>query len=311
VEEDVLKDDPTFKCSRCSHIFAYDRGSEEPGPIPSSSASEERDEPAASHTVGRSESLSFTFGEHDSRGVTDAVDPGENVSSAAGAAPEDDDFVFREEDDGPVEEEGSPPPEDRLDEPRFVRGEDELRVESESKPHPERPYLVFVVLLALLFANFALYLRNHPAEAARILARIPIAGRMLTEDRLLQTRIHLGDVEGVYQRIKDDRLVFIVSGRATNTSSQPLKGIQIESTLYGDSGDALDSKSIYCGNAMSLKIVKDLSSKEISLLQRLEPPQRFEIQPGESAGFTVVFMTPPGGLKQFSARVVAAQQTLS
>jgi hypothetical protein len=62
---------------------------------------------------------------------------------------------------------------------------------------------------------------------------------------------------------------------------------------------------------MSLKIVRDLSSKEISLLQRLEPPKRFEIRPGESAGFSVVFMSPPPGLKEFSAKVLAAQPVAS
>jgi hypothetical protein len=87
--------------------------------------------------------------------------------------------------------------------------------------------------------------------------------------------------------------------------------VQIESALYDAAGRAVETKSIYCGNAMSLKIVKDLSTKEISLLQRLEPPKRFEIRPGESAGFSVVFLNPPAGLKEFATRVVAAQPAAS
>jgi len=130
---------------------------------------------------------------------------------------------------------------------------------------------------------------------------------VLAEDHLLQTRVQLQDVEGTYQQIKDERMVFIVSGRAINTSSEPLKGVQIESAVYDAGGKPIETKSIYCGNAMSLKIVKDLSTKEISLLQRLEPPKRFEIRPGESAGFSVVFLNPPRTLREFTARVAAAQ----
>jgi hypothetical protein len=224
----------------------------------------------------------------------------------------EDAFAFGDdEEEAPREEEPPAPEPPDVDEPRFVRGEDELRVEETTASHPERVYFAFLALLALVFANLALYLRNHGDETERWLARLPVLGGLLTEDRLLQTKIQLQDLEGVYQQIKDDRTVFIVSGRALNTSEQPLKGVQIESGVYDEGGNPVETKVIYCGNAMSLKIVRDLSSKEISLLQRLEPPQRFEIQPGEAAAFTVVFMTPPPKLREFTARVVAAQPVVS
>jgi hypothetical protein len=165
-------------------------------------------------------------------------------------------------------------------------------------------------VLVLVWVNVALYLRGHPTETIGALAKLPVVGRTLTVDRVLRTRVHLDELRGTYQQIKGDQLVFIVAGRAINTSMETLRGVQIESALYGASGDPLQSKSIYCGNAMSLKIVKDLSSKEISLLQRLEPPQRFEIRPGQSASFTVVFMDPPEEFREFSTRVVAAERTL-
>jgi hypothetical protein len=151
------------------------------------------------------------------------------------------------------------------------------------------------------YAIFTLDLLNHPARAEKLLASLPMVGNVLSEDHLSQTRIQLQDVEGVYQQIKEDRLVFIVSGRAVNTSNEPLKGVQIESTIIDAGNHTVEAKSIYCGNAMSLKIVKDLSPKEISLLQRLEPTKRFEIRPGESAGFSVVFLNPPRGLREFTA----------
>ena len=347
VEDEVLRDEPTFKCSRCSHIFAYD-GAPPPRPAP---------RPVPRSAAGSSESLSFAFATN--AAASHAVEeepsfpdrdeepedgPEEDIPDPRAATPardedregddEDDDedtrghhtiddeeesFAF--EDDraeagdevaGEEEEEDEEPGYDEPrheDEPRFVRGEDELRVEPEADERaPGRPWLVFVALVAILWANVALYLRNHPAEATTLLSHVPVAGPWLTEDRLLQMRLHLHDVTGTWQKIKDDRAVFIVSGRALNTSPRPLKGVQIESTLLGNGGKVLDTKAIFCGNAMSMKIVGDLSSKEISLLQRLEPPQRFEIGPGEAAAFTVVFMDPPNGMREFTARVVGAQR---
>jgi predicted Zn finger-like uncharacterized protein len=305
VESDVLSQDQTFKCSRCSHIFAHEaQGTLEPEPAMEARSAEPRREPA-----GRgAESLAFTFssGAQSASAGAEPIPPlplpRRPVEPAQDYSFDDDgdlDSATRDGDQEPVVEPD--------DEPRFVRGEDDLRVEPEPSGAAGRPYLVYLALLVVAYAIFSLDLLNHPARAEKLLASVPIVGSVLTEDHLLQTRIQLQDVEGVYQQIKEDRLVFIVSGRAINTSNGALKGVQIESTIVDASNHTIEAKSIYCGNAMSLKIVKDLSSKEISLLQRLEPTKRFEIRPGESAGFSVVFLNPPLGLKEFTARVAAAQ----
>ncbi len=233
--------------------------------------------------------------------------------------PADRDFSFvedeeRDESSEPTSDESVAAPAEydlRSDEPRFVRGEDQLRVEAERGRDARRPYLAYLTILVVLYAILALDLLNHPAQAAKLLAAVPIVGNMIAEDHLLQTRVQLQDVEGAYQQIKDDRPVFIVSGRAVNAAAESLKGVQIESAVYDQSGKLVETKSIYCGNAMSLKIVKDLSTKEITLLQRLEPPKRFEIRPGEAAGFSVVFLNPPPTLKEFTARVASAQSSAS
>jgi predicted Zn finger-like uncharacterized protein len=318
VESEVLVQDQTFKCSRCSHIFAHEAPSTvEPeavpqkplvAPLPQARHTETRREPPR-HDA---ESLAFTF----SSAAQPAAAAAEPIPTHPPPAPrrvvaQAPDYSFDDDDvEGPlsvVEDKSEPEPVDPDDEPRFVRGEDDLRVERETAASSGRPYLVYLSVLVIGYAILTLDLLNHPARAEKLLASVPMVGSMLSEDHLLQTRIQLQDVEGVYQQIKEDRLVFIVSGRAVNTSNEPLKGVQIESTIVDGGNHTVEAKSIYCGNAMSLKIVKDLSPKEISLLQRLEPTKRFEIRPGESAGFSVVFLNPPRGLKEFTARVAAAQ----
>jgi len=314
VEQDLLERDQTFKCSRCGHIFAYESAEtgqpEASGPPPMRDPEPEpkplpRPEPRKPPARRDADSLSFSFSgaaEHA------AAELGDHETPVIGArATTDDEFALGDEADQMVDDHDGGGATAIGDEPRFVRGEEDLRVEETRRETGGRPYLVFLVALVVVYAILALDLRNHPARAERLLAGVPGIGEMLAEDNLLQTRVQLQDVEGVYQQIKDDKLVFIVSGRAVNTAPAALKGVQIESVLYDAGGKPVETKSIYCGNAMSLKIVKDLSTKEISLLQRLEPPKRFEIRSGESAGFSVVFVGPPPGLKEFSTRVVAAQ----
>lgn len=346
VDDAVLEKEPRFRCSRCSHIFSHDvddeaaaagdsvfeeEGGEDEEPV-------EGEEPAAAGepyetgggeagtgeepelpglgTGGRSEpsrtgpgeSLAFSFDSYTRDEEAEEPDEEEETDEGPDAAEGDDDLTFEDE---PVHARPSPVRRRSPDEPRFVRGEDELRVEPPDRASPTRPWVVFTAVLALVWVNLALYLRSHPAEAISALSELPVVGRPLTEDRVLRRRVHLDDLHGSYQRIKDDQLVFVVSGRARNTSTGTLRGVQIESGLYAEGGESVATKSIYCGNAMSLKMVKDLSSKEISLLQRLEPPQRFEIRPGQSAAFTVVFMNPPEGFREFSARVVAAERTVA
>ena len=344
VESDLLDEDQTFKCSRCGHIFAYQANGGTSAPEPSAddaaapeaqqapppeppaapaapaAAVPEPAKPEVKKPVARRdiESLSFQF-----KQPTAPAKPPEPEHAApvihrepeadSESEPELDDFRFEDDDIPPAPAPQATAARRRAiaDEPRFVRGEEDLHDDEDEGGNAGRPYLVFLAVLGAVYALFTLNLLNHPTQAERLLASVPVVGDVLAEDHLLQVRVQLQDVEGAYQQIKDDRMVFIVSGRAVNASAEPLKGVQIESSLYDASGKPIETKSIYTGNAMSLKIVKDLSSKEISLLQRLEPPKRFEIRPGESAGFSVVFVSPPTGAKEFTARVVAAQSSAS
>ena len=340
VDDDVASDEPTFKCSRCSHFFgqeavavvraakqAKETEAEELGaPI----VGDDAEPPAAETTLPDPASPAFA----PEPPVEPAPPPRRTPARSNRADPESLSLPFstRPRDELPADEleEADDDREFDLDvedepsddyslgatdpasdaRPRFIRDSEEYAPQR-SRDRVGRPYLIFIGVLLLVFGNLALYLRNHPDTSERFLASVPFAGRILVENRLLQSRVYLRDIEGVYQQIKDGRTVFIVTGRAINTAEAPLKGVEIESALYDATGSPLIAKSIYCGNAMSLKIVKDLSSKEISILQRLQPPQRFEIAPGEAAGFSVVFLDPPDGFKEFSARVTAAQPALS
>ena len=167
--------------------------------------------------------------------------------------------------------------------------------------------LIFLLMVVSAYAVVTRALFASPALCDRLIGRLPLVGTG-GDDRLLTRKVALSDVVGSYQRIKDGKQVFVISGKALNTAPVALHGVQIAGTLYDPSGRTLDQKTISCGNVISAKVLKDLTPQEVSILQKLSPPKRFMIEPGESSTFVIVFMEPPHDAAEFSTRVVAAQR---
>jgi hypothetical protein len=166
------------------------------------------------------------------------------------------------------------------------------------------------VFLAFVVAGYGVLTRAlfaSPLLFDRTVGRLPFIGRV-GDDRLLARKVALSEVAGSYQRIKDGKEVFVITGKALNTSPVALHGVQIDGALYNNAGKAVDEKTIYCGNVISAKVLKDLTPRELSILQKLNPPKRFMIEPGESATFVIVFMDPPREAVEFSTQVVGAQR---
>ena len=158
---------------------------------------------------------------------------------------------------------------------------------------------VYGLLTQALFAS--------PNLTDQFLQRVPLVGT-LGVDRLMSRKVALSEVTGNYHNIKDGKQVFVISGKALNTAPVALRAVQIAGKLYDGNGQVIEQKIIFCGNVISAKVLKDLTPRELSILQTLNPPKHFVIQPGESSTFVIVFLDPPQGSVEFSAQVVAAQR---
>jgi predicted Zn finger-like uncharacterized protein len=170
-----------------------------------------------------------------------------------------------------------------------------------------RAILVFLAIVVGGYAVMTRALFASPALCDRLLDRLPLIGT-LGDERLLIRKVALSDVVGNYQRIKDGKEVFVIAGKALNTAPMALRLVQISGKLYDKNDQAVDQKTIYCGNVISAKVLKDLTPNELSILQKLNPPPSFMIEPGESSTFVIVFMDPPRNVVEFSTSVVAAQR---
>ena len=309
-----------LKCSRCRRLF----------PAPASPS--QKTSPARPTAVPRTpESLTLPFEEREWKDEVEAprdddielIEPEEQFT--LGTETPRDQLVAPAVADEPPERPGafdeSLPPElpatarskaSRKDVARGRDAEDDAEAEGRTADRNRergkvRAIFVFLALVVAGYAVVARALFASPSLCDRLLSRVPLIGR-LGDDRLLTRKVALSDVLGNYQRIKDGKEVFVITGKAMNTSSAGLHGVQIAGRLYDRAGNAVDEKTIYCGNVISAKVLKDLTPSELSILQKLNPPRRFMIEPGESSTFVIVFMDPPRNVVEFSANVVAAQR---
>ena len=171
-----------------------------------------------------------------------------------------------------------------------------------------RAILTFLSLTVLAFGGLTGTLLASPDLTDRFVQGIPFVGATLGGDRLMSRKVSLSELSGSYQRIKENKLVFVITGKAFNSAPVALQSVQIGGKLFDNTGQMVDQKSIYCGNVISAKVLKDLTPQMLSILQTLNPPRQFNIEPGASSTFVIVFMDPPAGAVEFSAQVLAAQR---
>jgi predicted Zn finger-like uncharacterized protein len=302
---------PMLKCSRCKHVFAAPT-SKKRGLAPprrATPAADENlklpfDEPAWKDEAEPDPSPEFNIAEPE-EGFTLGVDENPDklalpeIPAEKGAPVVTPRAMARHQEEVPERREES-------------EVEPELD-EEETAPTPRRgrsstvaPILIFLAIVATGYGFLARALFASPTLCDKLVGRLPLIGR-LGSDRLLTRKVALSDVLGSYQRIKDGKEVFVITGKALNTAPVALGSVQIAGKLYDTGGQALDEKVIYCGNVISAKVLKDLTQRELSILQKLNPPKRFMIEPGGSSTFVIVFMDPPRAAAEFSAQVVAAQ----
>ena len=210
-----------------------------------------------------------------------------------------------------------PEPEELEDEEdRFRMGDDDEEQAPEPPPTPEprtpalpagdRPPARFA-LRALLgvslgYALLSVYLYTHPDSVGTLLGTVPLVGDRLAETRMEPASIQLADVRGTYERVQDDQLVFVIAGTAINNAPVAARAIQIQGRIMGAEEQR---QVVFCGAAP--RDVHELSTREIGLLQALEPPKEWALGPGEQSPFSIVFVGPPKDLRQFAAEVVAVR----
>lgn len=168
------------------------------------------------------------------------------------------------------------------------------------------PYMTLFGLLLIVFSLVAALSHAHPKISEAVVKQIPLLGTVLLKNNHLKDGILIRSMRTGYQSIQGNREVFVLTGVASNQNPVVVRQVRITGKVYNETGKELEEQTIWLGNTISPKIIRGMTSEDIPHLQNLKPLRSFEIPPGDSLPFTIVFLKAAKGAKDFTCEVVAA-----
>ncbi len=152
-------------------------------------------------------------------------------------------------------------------------------------------------------------LRTDPGWARSLMKRVPILGTEINA-RHLGREIVLDDLRGRYERTKEGKAVFLVTGNARNEHDQSVSDIRVELQLRDERGATVAQQLTTCGNAMRADMVRDLTREQVQILHGwgTRPPQETTVTPGSSCPIVGIFIDVPDDVAEISGRVTQARR---
>jgi predicted Zn finger-like uncharacterized protein len=305
---------PAFRCSRCKHVFDLDLVN-----TPEKRVEENRPGEKTVPEPEKDRELSFNFVANkpdDQTGVAGSAAQDHGLSAAPSEtkelpSTEIPKFTFHEAAsndsirntkgiDFPVATSSLPPSREAIDN---ILSLDPYR----DQPVSIAPYLTLFGVLVLFFAFLTALDRVRPATTERMLRAIPWIGAAVLKSNHLKNGVALESLRASPQTIQGNREVFVVTGVAQNRNPVVIREVRVAGQLYNLEGKEMEQQTIWIGNAISPRIIRGMTVQDISDLQRLKPLKTFEIPPGDSIPFTIVFLKSTKGIKNFSCEVLAAE----
>jgi hypothetical protein len=170
------------------------------------------------------------------------------------------------------------------------------------------PYISLFALLILFFSLATAFQYAYPEVLDRWMRKVPLIGAALARNDRLKEGVALQSLRGSHQVIQGNREIFVVTGIAMNQNPVVIREVRIGGETYGSDEKPIEQQEMWIGNAISAKIIRGMTAQDILDLQRLKPLKTFEIPPGDSVPFTIVFLKPAKAVKNFTATVLAAEE---
>jgi predicted Zn finger-like uncharacterized protein len=175
------------------------------------------------------------------------------------------------------------------------------------QPFSTAPLLTLVGLLVMFFGLATVFHFAHPNLTEGIVQSIPLLGPSVLKNNHLRTGVALQSLHARHQTIQGNREVLVVTGVAQNRNPVVIREVRVAGQLYNLTGKEIEQQTIWIGNAISPRIIRGMTAQDISDLQRLKPLKTFEIPPGDSIPFTIVFLKSTKEIKDFSCEVLTAE----
>ncbi len=175
------------------------------------------------------------------------------------------------------------------------------------QPASTVPFLTLFGLLLMLFAFATAFHVAHPKASEEIVRSIPLVGPAVLKNNRLKNGVALQSLRVGHQTIQGNREVLVVTGIAQNQNPVVIREVRVAGQLYNLDGKEIEHQVIWIGNAISSRIIRGMTVQDISDLQRLKPLKNFEIPPGDSIPFTIVFLKSTKEIRHFTCEVLGAE----
>jgi predicted Zn finger-like uncharacterized protein len=326
VADELVKDTkPAFRCSRCKHTFEFESAETPERSVDSAHA-------AASlfSKTQQERELSFTFAskkQEDRENRKESIrSPRQEFEFPAGSAEDHsmgtdesavDEPVTSSEPDPVIEADPVPDspegisPQLSPSQPLPLARETTDNVLTldpyRDQPASTVPFLSLFGLLVMLFGFATAFHLAHPNVSEGIVRSIPLVGPTVLKNNHLKNSVALQALQASHQTIQGNREVLVITGVAQNQNPVVIREVRVAGQLYNLEGKEIDQQIIWIGNAISPRIIRGMTVQDISDLQRLKPLKTFEIPPGDSIPFTIVFLKSTKEIKDFSCEVLTAE----
>lgn len=150
-----------------------------------------------------------------------------------------------------------------------------------------------------------------PREAAESQARLEAENKRIEE---LAEKVKLLQIQGLRQyTMPNDKVgtLTVIEGKVVNGFDEPRGFVQVECSLYSESGEMLITKKQIAGTTLSLFQLQVLNQEELeqNLNNNLDIMQKnTNISPGASTPFMCVFYNPPQNAANFNIKIVSAER---
>ena len=169
------------------------------------------------------------------------------------------------------------------------------------------PLVSLAGLAVFAFVLVTLMYHVNPQPLDSLIKRVPWYGNAVFDSRHFKRTLVCESLVSGVRPVLNHNEVFVVSGKLANHNDRSVHQVRIEARLFDAEGKELAQETTFVGNAISAKIIQDMTFREISLLQSLKPQNNYQIAPNGSANFTIVFPKPETTVETFSCRVVSAE----
>jgi predicted Zn finger-like uncharacterized protein len=333
VSDDLLKgSSPAFRCSRCKHTFELEahsspdtgESSNAPGQDATAIPAGDQELPLPFETEEQPSepdihSQELAKGSPAMDDLPNELEPGDQWS-LTGAEQKDEHHQFE-----------LPESDHRIKPDKIVDNPDEFPADDPFFPQPESgnklddlnnilaissyreqkasvlPFFTLFGLLVIAFSFFSVISYAKPQTAEGIIKQIPVVGSAVLRNNYLKNGILVQSLRSSYQTIQGNREVLLISGVALNQNPEVVREIQLSGVAYNQDGKELERQTIWVGNTISPKIIRGMTLEDIPHLQNLKPLKSFEIPPGDSIPFTIVFLKSAKAAKEFSCEVLTAE----